>query len=291
MIVTSPGRVNVGGVVLNWTDANDATWVFDTIEGWHSGPGIEVTQSQRGSGHGQFAQRGRRTGRQIIVSGHVFADTRAPVEKASRRLAALLADGDFGVFAFDDDDGPALWTNVQLLEQPRIAWSGREFFAYQLTLLSPDAYRYGNVSTASTAFASDPVGAGLVFDLFGPDGVLDFGAIPTSDGTALVSNPGSASAAPVFTIAGPAPVGGFSIADTVSGARVTYVGEIPAGSTLVIDARDGSALLDGTADRSGQLVVSQWPWVAPESEATFRFAPESVSSAAVLTVTLTATYY
>lgn len=291
MIGNATAGIALGPVSLNAIDANDATWVFDTITGWHSGPGVELQQTQRAVGHGQFTRKGRRTGRQVIVSGHVYADSRAPVEQASRTLAALLAGGSTERFYFNDADGPTLWANVQLADAPRMEWDGKNWFKYQLTLLAPDAFRYGDTSTASTGFASDPVGVGLVYPLYTPDGVANYGPLPTSNGVATVANAGSADASPVFTIAGPSPVGGFSITDVSTGHRLRFLGVVPEGSTLVIDASDGSALLDGTGDRSGDLIVSRWPVVGPGELVSFRFAPESSTSAAVLTVDVVSTYW
>ena len=264
--------------------------VMDT-PGWNEGGEIDFRSVPRGASHGTFNTPVYNRQIEFSIIGMATSPTHIESEQLERRMTRILAGGATGTVAMQHEGDVALWVQAHRSARVSITRHSPKKFEWRIPLLSPDAYRYGNVSTASTAFASDPVGAGLVFDLFSPDGVLDFGAIPTSDGTALVSNAGSAPAAPVFTITGPAPVGGFSIADTVSDARITYVGEIPAGSTLVIDSRDGSALLDGTGDRSGQLIVSQWPLVAPESQATYRFAPESVSSAAVLSVALTSTYF
>ena len=291
MIGNATADIALGSVGLNAVDSNGATWAFDTITGWHSGPGVEVQQTQRAVGHGQFARKGRRTGRQIIVSGHVYADTRGPVEQASRTLAALLADGDSERFYFNDTDGPTLWTNVQLADAPRIDWPGLNHFRYQLTLLAPDAFRYGETSTASTTFATDPVGRGLRYPAFSPSGVMYYGPPPTSDGTVTLTNYGSAPGSPLFTVDGPGPVGGFSIVDIGAGKRLTYLGAIPNGGRLVLDASDGSVLLDGTADRSGDVISMGWPVVGPGETATFRFAAESTASAALLTVSLTSCYW
>lgn len=283
--------IALGDLALSTTDGDGVTWQFDSIEGWHSGPGVELQQTQRVVGHGQFARKGRRTGRQIIIAGSVRGATRAPLERARLHLASLLADGGSQRLYFDDADGLTLWASVQLADAPRIEWNGLNHFRYQLTLLAPDAFRYGETSTASTTFATDAVGVGLVFPLFDPADVLDFGPVPTSDGSATVVNNGSASASPVFTVAGPTPVGGFSITDLGSGERLRFLGVVPDGSTLVLDASDGSVVLNGTADRSSDLISSRWPSVAPGGQVTYRFAPESSPSAATLTVDLVSTYW
>lgn len=290
MIANAKGSILIDDLYIN-ESGSDSLWTFDSIEGWHAGVGVELTRTSRAAGHGELVRRGRRTGRQIIVSGDVYAETRGPVEAASRRLASLLADGNAGRFDFFDADGPALWAPVQMADAPRVEWPGKNHFRYQLTLFSPDPYRYGDVSSGSTGFASGGIGRGLRFPLFTQNNTLTFGPPPTSNGEVTVSNPGSAPASPVFSIAGPTPEGGFTITDVASGRRVRFVGSVPAGSTLVMDASDGSVLIDGTGDRSGDTLATLWPIVEPGATATYMFTPESTTSEATLTVDLTATYW
>lgn len=286
VVDTLPAQITIDSLVLGALDG-DVAWGFESIDGWHNGPGVQVDQEQRIVSHGQFGQPGHRTGRTITVNGWVLGDTRGPVAAALRELDAVLADGQFSTFTVDDVDEGVLSATVQLLDRLQVDWSTPTEARFQIQLLAPDPYRYGAVSSDSTGFAMDAVGAGLVFPLF-PGGVLDFGALG-DPGIASVSNAGTASASVVFRVAGPAD--GFTITDTTTGKRVTYLGDLPAGSELVLDGRDGSVVIDGVADRSGDTVVEAWPVLGAGQSRDFLFAPLGGTTAAVLTTETTATYW
>jgi hypothetical protein len=289
-LLSSPGRINLAGLTFNAIDDNGVTWAFDRIDGWHDGPSIDVPQVQRIVSHGQFAQAAHRGGRQITVEGWVKAEDRGLVATAVQSLATLLADGGFGTFEFEDDNVGTQWTTVQLLETPDLDWDTDRFTCrFQLALLASSPYKFGVESTASTAFAAEPAGVGLVFPLF-PDGDLDFG--PLGDvGQASVTNFGTASAPVVFAITGPTPTLGFVITDTVTGGRIQYLGQVPTGATLVIDSGAASVLIDGTADRLGDTIVDSWPLIPPGETRAFLFQPNGSATAATMTVSTTSTYW
>ena len=285
----SPHYINVGGFTFDATDANGVTLGFDSIDGWHDGASVIVEQTQRIVSHGQFAQKGRRGGRVITVNGWAISDDRGLTANKVQALATVLADGGFSPFEVVDENLGTQWTSVQLLETPDMAWDVKEFLRFQLTFLASSPYKFGVVSSASTAFAATPAGVGLVFPLF-PSGTLDFG--PLGDvGQAAVTNYGTAAAPVRFTVTGPTPTAGFVITDTVTGKRITYLGQVPTGSSLVFDAAAGSVIIDGSADRLGDTIVDAWPLIPAGETRAFLFEPNGSTTASVLTVSTTATYW
>ncbi|WP_293782613.1 phage distal tail protein [uncultured Aeromicrobium sp.] len=291
--VGRPTRVIVDGWDLNqWDAERGVAWRFRSITGWRAGTPVRVRQVPRENAHGSYAQRGYRDGRMITIRGDIIGHEPAQVGAALDRLSALLADGGFGQFRFDDGRGDDKTATVQLFALDDGGWNNTPICSYQMQLWSPDPYRYGHVSTGSTTFPSIPDGVGLVFPLFAPDGVLDFGATADiSQGLVTLENPGTAPATPTFEITGPTPASGFVIIDTATGARIEFLSVVPDGAVLRIDAADGSALINEVADRSGDLIVDTWPSVAPGTSATFSFQPLAESSDATLTASVTATYY
>lgn len=287
-----PTRVVVDGRELNTVTVDGTAWRFRSIQGWHSGAGVAVPQNQRVVSHGQFGEPGHRLGKTVTIVGDIQAPDRALVADAIDDLTALLADGGFGIFEFHDRTHGRRWARVQLFGEPTVDWAGGPTARYQLQLLAPSPYRFGDTTSTSTAFASAPVGVGAVFPPF-PGGSFDFGPVSSGNvGIASATNKGTAPAAPVFKVAGPAPAGGFSIIELGTGNRVTYLGDLPAGSQLVIDPRDASAVIDGTADRSGNVIVSGvWPSVPARTQRDYLFQPSGESSAAVLTIDCTSTYW
>lgn len=286
-----PTSVLVDGHELNGVDGNGVVWKFIAIEGWHSGPGTAVPQTQRIVSHGQFGQPGHRTGKTLTIRGSLEAADRTLIPDALDTLAGILADGQFGTFQFTDRTQGSRHTRVQLLDAPDVgAWDGSQTARYQLQLLAPDPYKYGSVSSSSTGFGATPVGSGLVFALFPAPNVLDFGAAG-STGVVTLTNAGNAPSAVKFTVTGPTPSGGFVITDAATGKPITFLGTVPTGSTLVLDGSDGSVTIDGSADRLGDTIVTAWPTIAPGDSRDFLFSPLGGTSAAVLTASTTATYW
>lgn len=291
-MILSPGTIQVGGLTLNEFEApdeDDVLWLFDEVDGWFDGPSVEVDSQARVISHGMFGQVGRRGGRTITVNGNMVAPTREQAGDAIDRLTSVLAGGEFGAFEFYDSDQGYRWAPVQLAATPDLDWSTEKHVRFQLQFLAPDAYRYGQTSTASVGFAAAS-GSGLIFDLFSPDGVLDFGPLPDF-GVVTVQNPGTAAASPIFVVTGPAPDGGFAITDVSSGKRISFLGSVPDGSALTLDASTGSVLLDGVADRLGDTIVEAWPVVPAQSSRQFLFEPLGGATASEMTVSLTAAYW
>lgn len=289
----SPGVIVAGGFTFNAVDDDGLKWTLDKVDGWHDGPSVDVEQTQRIVSHGQFAQSGRRGGRQIIWSGSIQAphDDHGLLANAAERLATFLADGGFGTFEFIDANLGSRWTTVQLLDTPDLSLDTDDLsLAYQISVLASSPYKYGVESTASTGFAAAPSGTGLVFPLFAPDGELDFGAL-ADVGQASVTNYGTASAPVTFTITGPTPEAGFVITDTTSGERIEFLGQVPAGSVLVINSANGSIVIDGTADRLGDALVDSWFSVPAGETRTYLFEPNGSATASTLTVSAVSAYW
>lgn len=293
---SQPSQISIGSqILLGDDDANGVEWGFSTIDGWHKPAGMDVTRTQRIVSHGEFAQAGHRTGRVITVTGWLWGDSRAKVNAALSELSALLADGGFETFTFDDSDSGALSTRVQLLDLDA-DWDGGTVAnppRFQLQLLAADPYKFGAVSSASTGFFSVPSGVGLSFPLFVSSGVLDFNSSTVVSGVVAVSNAGSADAPVVFTVDGPTPVEGFIITAQSTGRRIVWLpGEaIPEGSSVVFDGSDGSVTIDGSADRRSGVLVDEWPVVAAGGSEDFLFSSEGDVTDAVLTASVTATYW
>lgn len=287
-----PTRVVVDGFELNGIDDHGVTWRFESITGWKKGAGVDVTQTQRTINHGQFVQPGHRSGKVITIVGRIMAPDRALIPDALDRLNAVLADGGTGVFEFFDRTEGRRWTDVQLLEEPDPdTWIGGPFVRYQLSLLAGSPYRFGATLSASTPFPTVPAGAGLVWPLFMPSGVMSWGnqVIP---GTLTVFNHGKAPAPVVFEVEGPTPAAGFRITNLDTGKRIDYLDTpVPAGSTLVMDGRDGTVVIDDVADRSGGTIAQEWPQVTPGGSSSFLFESLGSTSAAVLTAKVTEAYW
>jgi hypothetical protein len=87
-----------------------------------------------------------------------------------------------------------------------------------------------------------------------------------------LTNNGTADTAPVFRVDGYAP--GFTITRTGvggTGARIVYKDTVQAGDYVEISAADGTAMLNGYNDRSGQLTISEFEILKGGESATWLF--------------------
>lgn len=286
----SPIALTVGDIEFTADPTPGIDWALVGLEGWSAGSDISAPNQRRPNSHGAFAQQGWAGGKAITVNGEVRSRNRALRSDAVELISATLADGSFGTMAVYDEDLGYRWAPVQRVGTPSIDDDSEpNVVKFQLQFFAPDAYRYGQTSTATVGFAAAS-GSGMVFPLFNPAGFLSFGA-PPSSGSVTVQNPGTAAASPVFSVTGPSPDGGFAIVDLSTGKRITFLGSVPAGTTLTLDASDGSVLLEGVADRLGDTIVEAWPVVPKQSSASFLFEPLGSATTAQLTTSVLSAYW
>ena len=177
---------------------------------------------------------------------------RLPVWSTPRRLSVRVRN-----YAVPEDAGltSATYADVQLLAAapvlygPEPAGAAVEF-PQQLGGLRYPLYTDGTAAT----------------------GYLDYGP-PSTSGRFLLRNEGSAEVRPWFEILGPTPPGGFALVRTGDGSRIQFEGPVAAGATLRLDSADGSAVIDGSADRGGQLTWRDWFPVLPGEQIEVAFLP------------------
>lgn len=287
----SPAKIDFPDLTLNVTDGEDTEWVFEKIKGWTGGAPREGSRVQRSFSDGEFAQRNRATGRVITIDGWIYCADDAAVARATDTMAALLADGRFAQMTVTDDRLGERWAMVQRIGVLEDDWSRPNFYDFQIQLLSASPYKYGATSTDSTGLLAIPAGVGMEFTLF-PSGTMNFNTAGVVTGIATLENPGTADASVRLSIAGPTPVGGFTITDQTTAKRIIWLGEeIPAGSTLTLDGATSKVLIDGIADRSGKVLVEAWPVVPAGGSLDLLFAVTTGgTSAAVMTAECWATY-
>lgn len=257
-------------------------------DGWINGPGVRRSKTPRLWAHGDFTERGWRTGRLITLTGHIRTSTRAEAAAFTDRLAEQFAEGSFGRFTFDDPDLGSRWAEVALESEPKANWSQPTRIDWQLELYAADPRKYGQKTAGSTGVPGD--GGGLGYDLYtiGSTGVLDYGAAG-SPGTVNLTNTGTADTPTVHIITGACPLG-FSITEIGTGRRLVYAGAVIPGQVIRLDSADGSVTLDDDGDRSAQLVRREWVRLGKNQTGTWLFeAPGSTN--ALMTVEVTPAWW
>lgn len=280
----APPLLTIDGLDFG-VDDGETLLVYDTLTGWHGGPGSRSSFADRPNAHGSFDAPVYREERVVTVGGWAYSDMRSKVLLAIRKVTGCLAEGQMGDVTVDDPDEGKLTIQARLTDGPLVAWDSFDHcWTWQFQVTAPDPLKYGpTVSSPPTPLPSAGA-SGLAFPLFGGTGKLEFGA-PGATGLAVVSNPGTADTTALFTVTGPV-LGGLVIADVATSSRIVYAGDVPAGALLVIDSADGHAWLNG-ANRDSELTVSQWWLVKAGTRCTVAFSTLGVpGQAGFLTVSI-----
>ena len=271
---------NVGAV-----DANGVSWAFSKVAGWFDGAQTKTMKTDRPWAQGEFPVRTFRGARVITITGTVHAPTRGLAAAAQMTLTSILADGTYADVVVSDPDQGTLSASVRLEGEPMVDWHHPLDIDYQIAFYAPDPLRYGDPVSVATTFPT--LRGGLSYDLYtdgaGADlGYLDYGAA-SDTGRIVVTNTGTAAAPVTCQVAGEVDASGFDIAQTGTDLRLRFVGPVSPGSSLVLDGSTGNVLIDGTADRAGQLTYRDWPVIPPGGSLELAFIPLGVNLGAQLT--------
>jgi hypothetical protein len=176
-----------------------------------------------------------------------FSVTATAVSTGSAILGVFAGAGAGDVFHFD---------NV-LIEKAATAGT---YFDGSTAAAGGYAYAWSGTVNESTSTAS-------------PAPVLDFGATGVGSASGTLTNVGNTPAWPVVVITQPGSI-------IIDGFTVTYAQAIPAGQTVTIDYKAGTATLTGDIDRTTQLTVRQFSPITSSSSVFFSAA----SGTATLTI-------
>lgn len=240
---------------------------IQSLEGWEDLPSVRSGDESRSRAHGDHSGQHLASGRTVTASG-IFID-RDEVDGLFLALQAATPLRDANDLTQDElaitSRGRTLIASARLLRRslPQDTDNNNGANAWALQWTAADPLRYGPERTASSGLPTD--GGGLSYGL-GYD--LTYGD-PGVPGSVVLSNEGTADAPAVFEVTGPLPAG-FEIASV--GGRITYFGEVAAGQKVVIDTAEGTALIEGTADRRGNLAWADWIQIPAGTALTVTFA-------------------
>lgn len=271
------------GFIFGAPDDFGTRWTLAESDGWFGSPAMRDLGPDRPNSHGNFATTGLKTGRSITMTGLGMGVSQASVSRSVRVMRALLGDGGFGGLTFMDQDVP-LVAQVQRDGEVQVRWLSDRTVQYQLSLFAPDPRVYGEPVTISTGLPGG--GTGLSFPI---GDFFDFGD-PGSTGQVSVSNDGTASTEPQFTVSGPL-AAGFQITETDTGRRLRY--ESPVSADVVIDCAEGTAT-SGGQDRSGLLTVDEFFSIPSLASRAYQFSTlgaETADDPARMTINVSPAYH
>jgi hypothetical protein len=260
----------------NTVDDDGVEWWVTDEDGWAGTPEIRLELVSRPQRDGSFDAPSFRSARVITLAGTAVAPDPDTKERAKDRLAALLADGSALADLLVAERTVQRRARVRLSGPTRIADQTPYTFAWSVQLTAPDPIRYGAAAHAASCGLPRP-GTGLVFPLAWP---VKFGE--PSGGSLLLGNAGTATAWPVWTIAGPCDQP--AIRNVSTGSWLAFGLRLADGDELVVDVAARTVRLGGASRRAALLPGSRW-FGLPPGDTAVTFDALRTDTSALLAVT------
>lgn len=282
-MVTRPGHVQFGDELLL---GPGTAYGWRTLDGWDDSPGLDSGTVNRSDAHGAYLGRLLAQPRTVTIDDMIIRTEPRRMGAAVRtlRAATALRDDEQPLVVQLDDEPPLLSFARCLRRSVPVQVGGYAVGLVQgaaLQFEAVDPRRYGLVEQQVEARlpAAEP---GLDWQVTpGPERLLypiSFGA-PGSTGTLLAVNDGDAPTHPMIAIRGPVSLP--SVTNLRTGEAIEYDLDLALDDELVIDTREGTVTLNGTADRlytvSARSIPENLFALAPGTTSlVFRAAPGAV---------------
>lgn len=228
---------------------------YDKLDGWYGVGDVDLGLVKRPGAPGAFAPTQTFPDARVIsIEGDYFGSSRADGLAMRETLGMLYNEGRPVVMTVADD----LRTTSRevLIAAVEFPWTIHPEFEFTIDATAADPRRYGAEAVAGTTLAAP--GTGLVWPVVWP---VDWGTIGVN-GRALILNPGNTETISRFVVSGGEMPDGFVIVNATTGARLTYLGPVAAGSTITLDTATRSAMINGSGPGSRFLASPEW-WSIP----------------------------
>jgi hypothetical protein len=263
----------VDGWAANTIDADGVEWWVTKEDGWSGGPGVRLELSDRPQRDGSFDAPSFRSARVITLEGTAIAPDEWVRERAKDRLAALLADGSGLTPLVVAERTVRRTALVRLSSAIKIVDTTPVSFDWSVQVTAPDPLRYGELHDAPCGLPRP--GRGIVFPVLFP---VRFGE--PSDGRLVLTNRGTATAWPLWTITGPCvrPM----IRNTATGERLEFTLSLVEGDKLTADTAARTVIYNQASRRSALVPGSRWFGLKPGAT-TVTFGAFDETASATLT--------
>lgn len=258
-------------------DAADRFSVTTNVTGWTDGAPVTDSIGDRVQQDGGLDGTGYFRARIITVEGFFDGATHDVAVSYADQLTALSPAR---VYPFAVSDSAGVRTaDVRLTTAASVEWMTETAFKFTLQLKAPDPRKFGALQFATADLAA-VTGTGWVWPAVFP---VDWGVPPgVTPGAITVANAGTTAYRPRLRIDGPVTNPVVSLVE--SGARIQYVGFVPAGGWLDIDLEARRVLLNGRVSVRPSLSWSG-DWLAvPPGGGTVAWVADDADPAALLSV-------
>lgn len=235
-LVTRPGQLQFGPMLLG-ADTR-AGWL--ELVGWRERPGVDISDSPRPQAHGSYPGDVFTQERVVTYTFLLRGTVEAKALAVDTLEQYLPADSVEQFLTVDDGTGP--WFTMARVTGLHIP-QGKHYrhapLECSVQFTCADTRRYSGVAKSATVTLPVTSG-GLAYPLVYP---LDYGT--SSSGSGVVTNNGSASTPLRGALVGPL----TNPTVRAAGWSVAFDLVLAAGEFLALDATEGTAMLNGTADR------------------------------------------
>ncbi|MET9467795.1 hypothetical protein ABZY44_23930 [Streptomyces sp. NPDC006544] len=270
-------RADLGSVTLGAVDAAGVAWHLQGLDGW-DGSDLSAGYQPREADHGAWAAPVYLRQRPVTITGKIEASGVTALDAAIEQLIAASSFADTTLTVYESIPKQA---TVRRSGPPLIKPITDRIAEYSVLVTAADPRRYSTDLQAQSAGLPSVTG-GVTLPLTMPLTIT----AGTSSGQISLSNAGSMSTRPTFTIDGPVadPVIVVQYPDSTV-VQLAFSDTLGAGDQLVIDTAARSVVLNGSVSRRGYLSVARWPVIPPTSTVTVQWTASSYDSAALLTGT------
>ncbi|MFC6883369.1 phage distal tail protein [Actinomadura yumaensis] len=242
----------------NVVDEYGCVWVVETEEGWSGGPPVAAVVEDREAGDGAWTAPGSFKARVITLSGQCLAPSQTAMVAAKDRFAAAGDPYDLQDLVVEELHLTRK-AAVRLTDRPDPTDKGSRAFTWTMTLTAGDPRRYAVEPTIVTTGLPAST-AGRTFPRTYP---RSYPQVSGSPGRVTVVQEGTYQMCPaVITIRGP--VIAPEVVHVQSGRRLGFGLTIGWDEELIIDLGAGTALLNGSTSRVGDMAPgAAWFLLAP----------------------------
>lgn len=272
--------VQIGSVYLpayddQPADAYGTIWGLTALDGWYDGWEGSGTVDKRSQADGDWITPQWASGRVVHVSGTIEDTSWDNVTRAFDRLLAQLPFRQLGSMIVTAGEGtyPAQTALIRQHEKPLLTDRFNNRADFSLSVFAPDPRKYETV-LRSLNLVLPILSGGIAPPLTPPFTVTGSTSVSQGD----VYNDGNVTTYPTLTITGPCPPATITNLTTSESLRV--VDAVPAGQTLVIDVRNGTATINGQSRR----VLGTW-WGLQPGLNTISFTADTYDAGATLGLT------
>ncbi|WP_426243679.1 phage distal tail protein [Nocardioides sp. LHG3406-4] len=248
-------------------------WGLTQLDGWDDGWEGSGATDQRSQADGAWISPQYASPRIIHLGGSIDADSWDAVTHAWNRWLAEIPFRSLAPLLVSVGEGtvPEQTALVRQHEKPILSrFDNRADFS--LSLLAPDPRKYAT-SVQSVPLVLPILSGGIAPPLTPPITITG----STSLSQATLTNDGTVTTYPVFTLTGPCPPA--TILNLTTSEAIRVVDAVPAGQTLVIDVLAGTAVTGGQSRR----VLGSW-WGLEPGPNEIAFRADGYDAAAGLTI-------